>query len=200
MSQEKTNKPSTDGITTPESNPTQAKPAVATDRLELLLELLLSSKQDELEKQAAQKQRQKALSIQREASTSQNALNLIKLQMRCNHLKGKGRKSGRHENIYAERLNDPNVYLHTFIDGTAVIRCLTCGAKWKGGSGAAQNDTSEFLFRNGKKVPNHTKLSWEDALRLVQKSTNQPSSSEVPASQFGKQRVEEFIVPEGFEF
>src|SRR5437660_519586 len=71
MSQEKTNKPSQDGAT-PES-PTQAKPAVATDRLELLLELLLSSKQDELEKQAAQKARQKALAEQREKSQAQNA-------------------------------------------------------------------------------------------------------------------------------
>jgi len=198
MSQDKEVK---DGKTAAPATPATANAAAKPiDKMELLLELLLGQKQDELEKQAAQKQRQKALSIQREASTSQNALNLIKLQMRCNHLKGKGRKTGKHENIYAERLNDPNVYLHSFIDGTAVIRCLTCGAKWKGGSGVAQNDTREFLFRNAKKIPNHTKLSWEDALQLVQKSTNQPSSSEIPASQFGKQRVEQFVVPDGFEF
>jgi len=191
MSNQDKVKPSNQDGAVPESNPTQAKPI---DKMELLLELLLGQKQDELEKQVAQKQRQKALGIQREASASQNALNLIKLQMRCN-----GRRAGKHENIYAERLNDPNVMMHTFVDGNAVIKCLTCGAKWKGGSGA-QNDTREFLFRNGKKIPNHTKLSWEDALQLVQKSTNQPSSSEIPASQFGKQRVEEFVLPEGFEF
>src|SRR5437016_12145347 len=87
-----------------------AKPAVE-DRLALLIELLLGSKQDELEKQAAQKQRLKALAEQREKSQTQNAYNLLKLQARCSHLKGKGKRVGKHETQYADRVNDPNVMM-----------------------------------------------------------------------------------------
>ncbi len=171
-----------------------AAPAANQDRLGLLIELLLSSKQSELEKEAAQKQRLAALSVQREKNASQNAYNLLKLQARCKHIKGLGKRTGKHEAQYANRVDDPNVMMHVFVDGSAVIKCLSCNARWK------KDDTSEFLLRNGKKLPNVTKLSWTDALSLVEKSSNTMTSSEVPASQFSRQQAKEFVVPDGFEF
>ena len=163
-------------------------------KLERLLELLLARESTTLEKEAADKHRLKALDAQRDKNQSQNARNLLLLQAKCSHLKGKGKRTGKHEAQRAERVNDPNVMMHIFVDGSAVIKCLSCGAKWK------QDDTAEFLTRNGKKFPNVTKLSWTDALGLVAKSSNTQTSSEVPASQFSRRQAEEFVVPEGFEF
>jgi len=52
---------------------------------------------------------------------------------------------------------DFNVSMHTFIDGHQEIKCLTCHRVWKTG------DTD-----------------FQEALKLVQNSSNRPSSSEMP--------------------
>jgi len=41
-------------------------------------------------------------------------------------------------------------------------------------------DTKEFLYRGGKKIPNHTGLGWEDAILMAAESSNMASSSEIP--------------------
>ncbi len=191
--QDKAIKPSTDGVATA-SNQTPAAIDGNTGKLERLLELLLSRENTNLEKEAADKQRYAALSAQREKNQSQNARNLLRLQAKCKHIKGLGKRTGKHEAQYANRVDDPSVMMHVFVDGSAVIKCLQCGAKWK------KDDTAEFLVRNGKKFPNVTKIGWTEALGLVAKSSNTMTSSEVPASQFSRQQAEELVVPDGFEF
>jgi hypothetical protein len=164
------------------------------DRLGMLLELLLGRESTALEKEAVEKKHRQARAAAAEATEKQNLYNLLKLQAKCTHMKGKGKRTSRLEAQYADKLNDPNVSMHTFIDGTSVIKCLSCGAKWK------QNDTREYLVREGKKIPNVTRLGWEDALHLVQISTNQPSSSEIPGAVLREVKPPtDMVIPENFQ-
>ena len=39
-------------------------------------------------------------------------------------------------------------------------------------------DTAEFLLRNGKQIPNHTRVGWAEAKRMQSKSTNEITMSE----------------------
>ena len=94
--QDKAVKPSTDGVATA-SNQTPAAIDGNTSKLERLLELLLSRETTNLEKEAADKQRYAALSAQREKNQSQNARNLLRLQARCKHIKGLGKRTVKHE-------------------------------------------------------------------------------------------------------
>lgn len=91
----------------------------------------------------------------------------IERQVKCRHKKG-GRSGPK------SQVTDFAVYYHTFINNEAVIKCMLCGAKWK------VNDTKQYLVRNGKHIPNHTKIGWEEAMVMVGQSTNTPTSSEVP--------------------
>lgn len=68
----------------------------------------------------------------------------------CSHLKG-GFNRGRGSRA------DYNVSLFTFITGKRRVRCNSCGQKW-------------FEGRKG----------WEEAIRMVNLSTNSPASSEGP--------------------
>jgi hypothetical protein len=70
--------------------------------------------------------------------------------------------------------DDFAVYLHTYIDKRSVIRCFICGMKWR------VEDTAEILTRNGHKIVNHTKVGWREATQMLSRSTNTPSSSEIP--------------------
>ena len=51
---------------------------------------------------------------------------------------------------------DYNMSLHTFPDGTRRVRCLSCGRKWFSADS-----------------------NWLDALKMVNRSTNSPSGSEI---------------------
>src|SRR5258708_18051147 len=180
MSQETTVAPVTPAEIIAAATPAPAAaakvPVAAEDGLGLLLELLLGRESTALEKEPSEKKHRQARAEAAEATEKQNLYNLLKLQAKCTHMKGKGKRTGRLEAQYADKLNDPNVSMHTFIDGKAVIKCLSCGAKWK------QDDTREYLVRDGKKIPNVTRKGWEEALQLVQISTNQPSSGEIPGA------------------
>ena len=79
----------------------------------------------------------------------------------CHHIKGAAAyrfgidKCG--AGPWATKHKDYNVSDHTFIDGTRVIKCLTCGIRWT------------------KESPD-----WNKALYMVANSSNSRSSSEVP--------------------
>jgi hypothetical protein len=89
----------------------------------------------------------------------------IENQTRCKHLKGGAARSRAQQ-------RDPNVYLHTFTDGTRVIKCHGCGARWM------PKDTVAYLDRNGSKMPNWTKIGWNEATEMCDDSSNKSSSSE----------------------
>jgi len=181
------------------SNQTPTTPAAidgnTNNTLERVLQLLLVRESGALEREAAEKERHKALAKQREKNQTQSAYNLMVLQRKCLHIKGKGRKASYSpEGQAAIRRDDPAIMFHRFIDGSMVIKCLLCQSRWKPG------DTKEFLTRNGKKIPNHTSISWEDAVALSHKSTNTMTSSETLVQLANLVIKEEFAVPDGFEF
>lgn len=105
-------------------------------------------------------------------------------QKNCKHLKGgKTRQRGQQK--------DPNVFAHTFTDGTIMIKCNSCRAKWY------KEDTKEFLVRNGQKIENWTGIGWKEAMELCEESSNKPSSSEIfPGDRI---KLEAPISDKGFE-
>jgi hypothetical protein len=158
---------------TPETNavPTPVAPAAGqtldSQAITTLLQIMLSREarlaREEEAKQKAIDQRQ----VQRNRNAASHSEDAQAIQTKCKHLKG-GRSRLR------TQIDDFAVYMHTFINGERVIKCQLCGAKWKA------NDTVEFLFRYGKKVANHTAIGWKEALQMLAKSSNKPSSSEIP--------------------
>jgi hypothetical protein len=155
--------------------------------LELLLSLMLKKEEANLIKEDGERKRQLQIAAQREKTQSQNAYKIIRLQATCKHLKG-GRR------LKADTKIDYNVVLHVFPDGVWQIKCHSCAARWR------KQDTKEFLFRGGKKIPNHTRMGWTEALVLVDQSTNTFSSSEVPSNNGSNRAAEDFVIPDGFEF
>jgi len=134
--------------------------------LNVLLQILAKKEEREAKLEAERQRRDEARDKQRE----QNAKNVgdkEKLrQARCDHMKGG-------KNKLANR-KDPALYQHTYINAETVIKCLICRMVWK------TKDTTEYLWRNGRKIRNHTKWGWEEAYAWLKSSTNQPSSSEIP--------------------
>ena len=104
----------------------------------------------------------------RSAGAGQEEMRKKLSQAQCKHKKGRGgpRPGGVGP--------DMSVYLHTFIDGSQRCKCTICKMYW------IPEDTKEFLYRDGKRVPNHTKIGWEECLAMLEQSTNKASSSEIP--------------------
>lgn len=121
--------------------------------------LALKDQQEEEARLSRQKQRDKN-------AQDHTAKDLLR-QARCTHLKG-GKKGPR------SQVRDYAVYIHTYIDSHYEIRCFICKMIWK------INDTAEFLVRRSKKVANHTKIGWFEASKMLEQTTNTPSSSEIP--------------------
>lgn len=92
----------------------------------------------------------------------------ILAQATCKHQKGVGKGSIKGPVV------DYAVYLHTFIDHSQTIKCRICKATWRPG------DTKEYLLINGQRIPNHTKIGWDDAVSMTRQSTDKESSSEAP--------------------
>jgi hypothetical protein len=167
--------------------PTAEVPNSTLKGLELLLSLMLKKEEASLLKEDAERKRQVQIAVQREKTQSQNAYKIIKLQATCKHLKG-GRR------LKADKNMDYNVVLFVFPDGVWQIKCHSCAARWR------KQDTKEFLFRGGKKIPNHTRMGWTEALALVDQSTNTFASAEVPTNNGSNRAAEDFVIPDGFEF
>ena len=139
----------------------------APDQMNELLRVIL--KREAREAQAEEdKQRQiEAKAKQRDINAQSAYEDSQAREAKCTHLKGG-------KNRIRTQAKDYNIYMHTYINAERVIRCCSCGAKWK------MRDTKEFLFRNGKKVPNHTKIGWDEACEMLGQTSNQNSSSEIP--------------------
>jgi len=136
-------------------------------QVDMLLGILL-----EKEARIAQEEKHKndaefAKQVQRLKNAAGRFKKLLIKQARCTHLKG-----GKHRrNTQAK---DYAVYYFTYINSVPAIRCFICRMHW------TLKDTKEFLFRNNKKVPNHTKIGWNEAREMLGTSTNTPACSEIP--------------------
>jgi hypothetical protein len=139
-------------------------------KMDILLQLLLSQEARKAEEIQAQENARKARNAQRELSARTHVEKQLLKQARCRHLKGgaNGPRSG---------VTDYSVYHHTFINGEQVIKCFLCDMKWKA------QDTVDYLVRGGRRVANHTKIGWQQAMGFMAQSTNKPSRSEVPVTQ-----------------
>lgn len=140
---------------------------VKPDQMSALLEVILkreareAQKEEDIQRQIEAKQKQRDINAK---STYEDAQ--FK-QSKCTHLKGG-------KNRIRTQAKDFAVYMHTYINAERIIRCFLCNMKWK------MKDTKEWLFREGKKIPNHTKIGWEEACEMLGQNSNQNSSSEIP--------------------
>jgi hypothetical protein len=132
--------------------------------MQALLRLMAEREAKTLVKDKALDEARERKEKARQASAEQTMINKKLSQVRCKH-----RKPPR-----PGAAPDYAVYLHTFIDGTQRIKCQKCSMYW------VPQDTATHLFRDGKQVPNHTKVGWNEALAMLDQTTNKPSSSEVP--------------------
>lgn len=149
-----------------ELSPAELKAALAQMtkllQIQAVREVRLAKKEEEdLEKVEAKRH-------QREVASRSTIKAVIEQQKNCDHLKGGRNRSQTKQNP------NYNISYHSFIDGTRRIRCHNCGMKW------FKDDTREFLIRNGKKIPNHTGLGWNDALFMQRNTSNTLSASEMP--------------------
>jgi hypothetical protein len=146
----------------------EAEATEKTDETSALLELVLKreARLEEKEKDAqiAFAQRDK----QRRANAREFDANLKLIQSRCKHKKGAGKKFGG----MPDGRNDYSIVHHVFINHSEMKMCQICKMKWHPG------DTHTSLIRNGKILPNHTKLSWEEVSALP--TTNTMTASEAP--------------------
>lgn len=124
-------------------------------------EARLAKKEIEEEEKTIVRAKQRALNAK-----NRNEKTFLK-QTRCKHLKGGKVKSKTGVKDYA-------LFHHTYIDKTQMIGCFVCKMRWRPG------DTQEILFRNGRRIRNHTKIGWTDALGLFEDSSNSPTRSEIP--------------------
>jgi hypothetical protein len=136
--------------------------------LKMLVKLLLQQQKKTLVADEATEGARIARQKQRNATAKNNYLKRGSKQSRCLHLKG-----GAHRN---KKISDPSVYMHRYIDGTYVIKCQGCNFAWKEG------DAKKYITRFGVKQQNVTRLSWEDALEMLSRSTNTMTSSEIPTT------------------
>ena len=143
-----------------------AIPQTDVQLLMTMVQLLMEEKAELLADKKQQKLRNAAKDEAYQKLSDYNVEEEHKKQTICTHLKGgRGPKNAKVD--YA-------LYHHTFPDASTYIRCQICGMKWKKG------DTEETIRRFGKDQPNHTGISWRQAVQLLASSTNTPTTSEVP--------------------
>jgi hypothetical protein len=127
--------------------------------LMMLKEKRLIQKEADLERIAIERDKQSRINSEQYTAAK------IDTQKKCRHMKGgKSRQRGQQK--------DPAVYAHTFTDGTTVIKCQLCGAKWM------PKDTKDYMIRGKQTFPNWTNIGWHEALEMAGESSNKPSSSE----------------------
>jgi len=138
---------------------------LSEDKFFALLNVMMAKEARIAEKEAALEIAIQARDSQRKRDSENYTIAKIESQKACKHLKGgRGRTRGQQR--------DPAVFAHTFTDGTIVIKCQLCSARW------LQGDTDEYLTRNGNKIPNWTNIGWRRAQEMCEDSSNKASSSE----------------------
>ena len=135
-----------------------------------LLQYLILKEGREAQTAQLVQEREKARAIQRDRNAKDQDSKILLKQARCKHLKG-GKKGPKTQN------KDYAVYQHRFIAFTTYIRCRICGMKW------FPKDTVEHLVREDKqgrerKISNHTKIGWREAVNMTDASTDTQSASE----------------------
>lgn len=146
--------------------------SLSEDKFMALLTIMMAKEARIAEKESALEQALQARQASRKNESENFTVAKIEMQRACKHLKGgRGRTRGQQR--------DPSVYHHTFTDGTRVIKCQLCQARWLPG------DTAEYLSRNGSKIPNWTRIGWAEAAEMCEDSSNKSSSSE----RFGNAKV-----------
>jgi hypothetical protein len=127
---------------------------------------LLLAKEGRLAAEAqADVDRRKAIQKQRDRNSKDQDSKFLLKQARCKHLKG-GKRGPKTQN------KDFAVYQHRFITFVEYIRCRICGMRW------FPEDTIDYLKRNGKRISNHTKIGWREAVAMTDASTDTASASE----------------------
>jgi hypothetical protein len=139
--------------------------SLTTSQFELMLAVLLKKEAKLAEQENALEVARAGRDAMRKQESENYTATKIENQTRCKHLKGGASRSRAQQ-------RDPNVFLHTFTDGTRVIKCHGCQARW------LPKDTDEYLTRNGSQMPNWTGIGWRRALEMCDDSSNKPSSSE----------------------
>lgn len=150
----------------------QTAPAAGVDPNvlgQLLQYLILKEGREAAQAQQAE-ERRRQIQKQRDRNSKDQDSKILLKQARCKHLKG-GKRGPKTQN------KDYAVYQHRFIAFTTYIRCRICGMKW------FPKDTVEYLVRedkNGKerKISNHTKIGWREAVNMCDASTDTQSASE----------------------
>jgi hypothetical protein len=170
-------------------NPTQtveallkdAKEKASTDRLTAILELLLAKEARLAEQEKAVIEKQANLDSKRKEDSNQMIRSRVATQKKCalaGHLKGKGGV------VSGLQREDPCLSMHRYADGDVTIKCLLCKTIWRKG------DTREHFFvgisGNPKKfkIPNWTGQSWQDAVKMMGRSSNKPTGSEAARPNF----------------
>lgn len=87
----------------------------------------------------------------------------------CTHLKGGRDGNGRYDTGDDNR--NHSVFINRYPSGERVVHCTRCQAEWHPG------DTTDYLIRDGRKVSNPTRKSYQEALKMAAQSTNRESSS-----------------------
>lgn len=154
----------------PGTSPASVPSAPVSDQatLQMLVQLMLAERQEQLEQRREQQIARAERDKQRRMNAEYNEAEKKQSQSLCTHKKGgKGLKGPKVD--YA-------VSFHTFVSADSYIRCLICGMKWK------NTDTDETLTRRGKQIPNHTGIGWKAAYKMLQESSNTATSSEVQLS------------------
>ena len=134
---------------------------------EVLIRSLLEREARLAKKELEQEEKDIVRAKQRAVNAKNRNEKLFLKQSRCRHLKGGKVKSKTGVKDYA-------LFHHTYIDRTQMIGCFICKMRWR------PQDTAEILFRNGRRIRNHTKIGWLGALSLFEESSNSPTSSEIP--------------------
>ena len=130
-----------------------------------MLEILIAREAKVAQKELDLEEKIKVRDEIRRRESETYTVGMINTQATCKHLKGSGTRRRNQQ-------RDPNVFFHTFQDGTRMVKCNSCRMKW------FPQDTRDFLTRNGSAIPNWTHLGWKDAVELCEDSSNRPSSSE----------------------
>ena len=137
------------------------------NQMDELLRVILKREAREAQAEEDRQRQLEAKAKQRDINAKSAYEDAQAKQAKCNHLKGG-------KNRIRTQAKDYNVYMHTYINAERIIRCCSCGMKWK------IRDTKEFLYRNGQKIPNYTKIGWDEACEMLGQTSNQNSSSEIP--------------------
>src|SRR5260370_33956678 len=120
----------------PGASPVQAAvPSEDSKTLQLLVQLLLAERQEQMIERQEKSKARAAREEQRRANSDFNVKEQREKQAICTHRKGgRGLKGPKVD--YA-------VSFHTFVNGESYIRCLICGMKWK------DTDSADDLVRSG---------------------------------------------------